>query len=433
MDDAFERRPHTDRVIAHLEALERGDIEKLMVFIPPQYGKSYLCSERFPTYALGRKPKRRMILISHTASLALEFGRTARALMLDPAYPFDTRLQPDSKAVGLWHTTAGGSMLSIGMGGALAGHAAEILGIDDPFSGPQDADSPAIQKHHWDFYTTVAQRRLQRKGLEYLLTTRWNERDLAGMILNSKAAIKWTILRLPAINENGSRLWPEGPAIPDTSLGEISTRHFQAIFMQDPQPDTGTVFRREWFEGAPRWTTWPEGLTTASGLDGASKPDASDSTEDHDWSAYVLWGTDGTRYFLRSGWHGKYEYPDLRGRCIGSFVTDKPDIAAVEDAASGTPLIQELRRSGVPLVAVPPRGSKELRAKSITPLFEAGLVVFPGDEVLAKEGRTWFDEYVTQHLRFGTGGAHDDYVDADYVALDRLQQRSEFSFASVRR
>lgn len=427
MDDSFVLWPHTKQIVEHLEALERREIQKLMLFVPIQHGKSYLASQRFPTWYLGRHPKHRIILASHTADLAHGFARQARTLMQDNAYPFPVKLAQDSTAVAMWHTQEGGYLKSIGVGGALSGYSAEILGIDDPFKGSETADSPAFQDSAWTWYTTIAQRRLQRNGLEYMLTTRWNERDLAGMILSTPAAKQWTILRLPVYDANGTVLWPEGPEIPKVELGQISSRHFQAIYMQDPQPDEGIIFKREWIANAPRWSAanppaW-ESMTSCSYLDGAGKPDKTVS-QDHDFSAYVVWYSDGHQYYLRNGWHGKYDYPDLKAKALASYHTDRPSIAAVEDASSGTPLIQEMRRSGIPLSSDIPRGDKVLRAKSVTPLFEAGMIVLPED------GPEWFDEWVAQHLRFGAGGAHDDYVDTDQ-ALIRLQTKTTYAFAKL--
>src|SRR6266481_5711272 len=132
------------RIIAEqLERIERGEIDRLMLLVPPRHGKSELASRRFPAWYLGRHPDQHFISASASFALAEDFGRDVRNLMKSEEYAqvFDVQLAEDSQARGRWSTAQGGSYYAVGVGGALYGRGAHIAQIDDPFSSMTDARS----------------------------------------------------------------------------------------------------------------------------------------------------------------------------------------------------------------------------------------------------------------------------------------------------
>lgn len=446
MDPTYIRTRHTAKMVEHLQALADGEIRKLMIFMPPRYGKTYHASERFPAFFEGINGGTvDVILGSYTIDRARESSRKARGLLREPLWPFpNVRLDPFSQAVAEWRTSAGGIVKSAGVGGSMTGFGAHLLAVDDPVKDREEADSELKRNRAWDWYTEVARTRLMRNARELFMMTRWHEDDLAGRILNSLGADEWTVLTLPVFaicpacgkydgscghddvdeigRKPGERLAPElGLPIPSVEKAQISPRGFSALYMQRPQAADGSIFKKAWFQNRYRLGALPDMVRRVAWLDGAWK----DGVQ-NDRSALALWGVDdaGKKYLL-DAWAGRIEYPDLRSLVIEWYEYNRPDVLLVEDAASGTPLVQELRRStNIPIIAIPPKGSKVARAEAVTPQFAANLVLLP-------ESAPWLEDWIDEHLRFPVG-THDDFVDTTSGALGYLVGDAGYSFGSLR-
>ena len=193
-----------------LEAVERGEIDRLMINMPPRHGKSELASRRFPAWFLGRHPNKSVIAASYNSDLAADFGRQVRNIVAAREYAnlFETKLAEDSRAANRWNTDAGGSYVAAGVGTAITGGGADILLIDDPVKDREEADSEIQRQKVWDWYTSTAYTRLAPGGRIIVIQTRWHEDDLSGRLLveQAKGGDKWEILELPAITSDGR--WP---------------------------------------------------------------------------------------------------------------------------------------------------------------------------------------------------------------------------------
>jgi hypothetical protein len=204
--------PHR-QIAEQLERVLRGEIDRLMLLVPPRHGKSELASRRFPAYYLGRFPDRHFISASASFALAEDFGRDVRNLMRSEEYAqvFDTGLAEDSQAKGRWTTQAGGSYFATGVGGALYGRGAHIALIDDPFSSMADARSEPIRRELHAWYTGTLYNRLERKGAIVIIGHRTHQDDLQGRLLAQQAAggDKWEVVELKALSPSGEALWPE--------------------------------------------------------------------------------------------------------------------------------------------------------------------------------------------------------------------------------
>lgn len=425
MDPTYERSRHADLLIEHLEAVERGDIKRLAVFMPPRHSKTYHVSERFPAWFLGRNPTRRVIIASYGSELAEGSSRKVRNLMRDERWPFaGVGVADDSAAVNKWATTSGGEVIAAGVGGAMTGFGADVLIIDDPVKGRAEADSETYRESTWAWYLEVARTRLMPGGRIVLCQTRWHEDDLAGRILSSGSSSGWTVLNLPALAEDedalgrtaGAPLWPEwydGPALDEIRAdltSEQGARGWLALYQQRPTADEGGMFKRAWF--ARRWTqdALPTMLFTVLAVDAAYKTGVH-----NDPSALHLWGTDGTDYYLLDEWRGRWEFPELRQAILSAATERRPNLVLIEDTAAGQSAIQELRRgTSLPIVAHKVTASKEARAAAVSPLCEAGKVVLP-------KAAGWVGEWIDEHAAF-PAGRHDDRVDNTSAALARLAQ-----------
>lgn len=254
-----------------------------MIFMPPRHGKSELASRRFPAWFLGNHPDKSIIGASYGSDLAGDFGRDVRNIVGDPSYNnlFDTQLAQDSKAAGRWHTDKKGGYVAAGVGTAITGRGAHVLLIDDPFKDRESADSEIIREKAYKWYLSTAYTRLEGtvtdedpdelwrnpmqtikdglvepfEGAVVLIQTRWHEDDLAGRLLADMeaGADQWEILSLPAINDSGEALWPAKYPIDrlekiKKTLTRQSPREWESLYQQNPVPDEGTFFKREWFK-----------------------------------------------------------------------------------------------------------------------------------------------------------------------------------------
>ncbi len=291
---------HQTRLDAHLEAVERGDIDRLMVFMPPRHGKSEKSSKRFPAWYLGRNPKRQIIAASYNSDLATDFGREVRNIMASPeygdVYPA-VSLRQDSRAADRMNTSAGGAYFAVGVGTATTGRGAHLGLIDDPFKDREDADSQLQRDKVWNWYRSTFYTRLMPGGAIVLVQTRWHEDDLAGRLLEQNAD-EWTVLNLPAIDEVGEALWPEWYDIAalERIKATIGPREWSALYQQKPQPDEGTFFQRAWFK---QWETLPDlryyGTSDYAVTDGGG-----------DYTVHRIWGIDAAGAIYRvDGWRGQ--------------------------------------------------------------------------------------------------------------------------------
>lgn len=296
----YQRAQHHEQIAAKLEAVERGEIDRLMIFMPPRHGKSELASKRFPAWCLGRNPQRQIIAASYNSDLANDFGRNVRNLVAEPefgqVFP-NVTLAADSQAANRMNTNRGGAYVAAGVGTAVTGRGAHIALIDDPFKDREEADSERRRDVVWDWYRSTLYTRLMPGGAIVLIQTRWHEDDLAGRILEQEAD-QWDVLELPAIGNDGKALWPEW--YDEEALGRIKAtvgpREWSALYQQRPQPDEGTFFQRAWFK---QWEKLPAlryyGTSDYAVTDGGG-----------DYTVHRVWGIDAKGDVYRvAGWRGQ--------------------------------------------------------------------------------------------------------------------------------
>lgn len=264
-----------------LDAVFRGEIKKLAIFIPPQHGKSELASRLFPTYVLGRDPTKKIALTSYGATLSEEFSRKVQEYFSSDEFGVlfpNLRLPSRGEAVrtgslielmerqpsGRWRK-ADGRVIAVGIGGGITGKTVDIGIIDDPIKGREAADSVSIRDHAWNWYIDELRTRLHNDASTILIQTRWHEDDVAGRALSidgfkSESNPKgWDVVILPAIKtsdvrdydprEEGDALWPERHNL--ERILEIKTQSivtFDSLYQQDPKPNKETLIYPDWKE-----------------------------------------------------------------------------------------------------------------------------------------------------------------------------------------
>jgi len=209
---------HHKRMAEAFERVANGKCKRLIINMPPRHTKSEFASYLLPAWFLGKFPHKKVIQASHTAELAVGFGRKVRNLVDSEVYNNifpDLHLQADSKAAGRWNTSKGGDYFAIGVGGAVTGKGADVLIIDDPHSEQEAAmaaSNPDVYDKVYEWYTSGPRQRLQPGGAIVVVMTRWSQRDLTGQVLKASAARngeEWEVIEFPAILPSGNPLWPQ--------------------------------------------------------------------------------------------------------------------------------------------------------------------------------------------------------------------------------
>ena len=248
---------HHRRLAKLFEEVAAGKKKRVIVNIAPRHGKSELISYLAPAWFLGKFPHKKVIMASHTADLAVNFGRRVRNLVSSDSYKDifpQVELQADSKSASRWGTNFNGEYFAIGVGGALAGRGADLFIIDDPHS-EQDAKQgrPEVFLPAWEWFQSGPIQRLMPGGAIIVVMTRWSKLDLTGQIIDQMTkepdVEPWEVVEFPAIL-NDKSLWPEFWDINEllAKKAGMDPRYWQAQYMQNPVSEEGALIKREWWQ-----------------------------------------------------------------------------------------------------------------------------------------------------------------------------------------
>jgi predicted phage terminase large subunit-like protein len=403
--------------------IAQGKLKRLIVCLPPRHSKSEFASTYFPSWMMGRRPDLKIIQTTHTAELAVRFGRKVRNLIDSDDYSQifpDVKLQSDNKSAGRWTTNHEGESFYAGVGGAITGRGADLLIIDDPHS-EQDALSPTAMESAYDWYTSGPRQRLQPGGIIIIVMTRWSTKDLVGKVLKKQGdehADQWEVVEFPAIMpESDTPLWPEFWKKEEllSVKASLPISKWNSQWMQNPTAEAGSIVKREWwrrweYEHVPAYEYVIQSYDTAF-----SKKETADYSAITTWAIFTPPNSDAEQIILLDAKRVRLDFPELKKLAYEEYKYWEPDCVLIEAKASGTPLTQELRRMGIPVTAyTPSRGQDKIaRMNSVAPIFESGMVWAP-DEVFA-------DEVIEEMASFPFG-EHDDYCDSSTMALMRFRQ-----------
>lgn len=404
---AYVAAPHHRLIAEKLEAVERGEIKRLMILMPPRHGKSELASRRFPAWFIGRNAGKQIIAASYNSDLANDFGREVRNIVGSPEFValFDAALSEDSRAANRWHTNEGGMYVAAGVGTAVTGRGADILLIDDPFKDREEADSELRRQRVWDWYTSTAYTRLMPGGAIVLINTRWHDDDLSGRLIEAQGdgGDQWDILSLPAINEQEEALWPEWYSIDrlEQIRAVLPARDWNSLYQQNPIPDEGEYFKGAWFG---EYETLPTGLRMYGASDYAVTDGAGDYTE------HGVAGVDASGNLYIADWWRKQSTSDV-------WIDAKCDLVIKHEPHCWFGESGVIRRSVEPFLMARMQereaycriewlasiADKPTRARSIQAKASMGKVFLP-------KNAPWKAELLSQLMRF-PAGKYDDGVD----------------------
>jgi predicted phage terminase large subunit-like protein len=416
--------PHHARLAAIFEDIAAGKKKRVIVNIAPRHGKSELISYLAPAWFLGNFPHKKVIMASHTADLAVNFGRRVRNLVGSDLYHDifpQVELQADSKSASRWGTNFNGEYFAIGVGGALAGRGADLFIIDDPHSEQEAKQNlPQVFEPAWEWFQSGPIQRLMPGGAIIVVMTRWSKLDLTGQIvdhmLKNDDSDEWEIVEFPAIL-NEKPLWPDFWSIEEllAKKASMDVRYWQAQYMQEPTSEEGALVKREW------WNVWDQDNPPTCNFIIMSLDAAQEKSNRSDYNALTTWGiflnenTKAQNIILLNAIKERMEYPELKEMVLEQYKEWKPDSFIVEKKSNGAVLYQEMRRMGVPLMEFTPgKGQDKIsRVNAVTDLFRSGMVWAPD--------RRWAREVIEECNDF-PAGKNDDLVDSMSLALIRFRQ-----------
>jgi predicted phage terminase large subunit-like protein len=420
---------HHIKMARAFERVAKGELKRLIINMPPRHTKSEFASYLLPAWFLGNFPHKKVIQTSHTAELAVGFGRKVRNLVDQDVYKDifpSVELQSDSKAAGRWNTSKGGDYFAIGVGGAVTGKGADILIIDDPHSEQEAAlaeVNPEIYDKTYEWYTSGPRQRLQPGGAIVIVMTRWSKKDLTGQVLKAAAqrsGEEWEVIEFPAILPSGNPLWPEFWSIKELEAlhTELPNQKWMAQYMQNPTSESAAIVKREW------WQIWEHDSPPSCEFVLQSWDTAFEKHNRADYSACTTWGVFyqedkggimQANIILLNAFRRRMEFPELKKQAVEEFREWDPDSIIIEKKATGAPLIYEMRAMGIPVQEfTPSKGNDKIsRLNAVSDLFASGRVWVPSTH--------WAEEVVDEVASF-PGGDHDDYVDSVSMAMMRFRK-----------
>lgn len=415
----YDPAPHHELLIEELEALERGDADTLLVFMPPGSAKSTYVNFLFPAWFVARNPTLNIITASHSSELAERWGRKTRNLLMMSSALLAVTISADSQAAYRWATTEGGEYYAVGVGVGIAGFRADLGIIDDPFGSREDAESKNTRQKRWDWYIDDFSARLKPGARRVIMHTRWHDDDLAGRIMRQLDSLgrKYRVLSLPAeagVNdplgrEPGQLLWDEPGgydygAFLRARKAESDPRTWASLYQQNPVPDEGDYFRADWLKSYDKQPA-RDTMRIYGGSDYAVTADGGDFT------CHIVVGLDPDgRMYLLDLWRKQAASDEWVESFCDLVLKWKPMSWAEEQGQikSGVgPFLERRirdRKAYVVREQFPTRGDKAVRAQSIR-----GRMASEGLYVPANA--SWRNEFEAELLRF-PAGVHDDQVDA---------------------
>lgn len=411
---------HIDAIAHHLECVERGEINRLTIALPPRHLKSHCASVAFPAWVLGRDPSKRIVAASYAAGLAEGFSMQTRKIMSQPWYRRvfpETIFDPKRNTLEEIRTTRHGCRIATSVGGALTGMGGNIVIVDDPLkAGESLSEAARTSARNW--FTTTLMTRLNNPKTDaiVLVSQRLHVDDLIGL---TKEQGGWVHLDLPATaieyqkiplaksgvwrRQPGNILQPErvGKAELKQFRRDLGGPNYEAQFQQQPVPLEGNLVKMAWFKRYDEPPPHEQFEIMVQSWDTAMVPG-----EGNDYSVCTTWGILGRRFYLLHLFREQLNYPDLRRTVIKLKQKFQVPMVIVESAGSGIQLYQDIDSLAGErwIYNLKPDGDKVSRLAHQSAKIEEGLVYLP-------ENAPWLPAFVSELSAF-PNSKHDDQVDS---------------------
>lgn len=442
LDRGTIQTPALQLIDERLAAVAAGDVERQQINMPPQEGKSQRTSIWFPLWLLHRNPNLRIAIVSNGFELAQTFGESIRDKLaahpeLGLTLSKSTAKKHEFKILGY-----DGGVVCVGIEGSLTGKPVDVLIIDDPYKDEKQADSKAWRQTVRNFWQSVALTRLAPGAPVVIVQTRWRKDDLSGW-LREEYPEEWEVLNIAAQAIDSTQLPEDDPdhGMPDPlgrepgefmesarrrtvkdwlkKIREVGSRVWTAMYQGRPSPVEGGILKRDWWQQytEPLWLDRDDGTRIVTGFDDVlmSWDMAFKDTDSSDFVVGQVWGRRGVDAYLLEQVRGRWDFVETCNQVERlAAVWPQAVLKIVEDKANGTAVIASLKHRIAGIVPEEPQGSKEARARAVSPLVEAKNVYLPAPGIAP-----WVGALIEECAGFPTA-TNDDQVDALTQALNRL-------------
>jgi predicted phage terminase large subunit-like protein len=442
----YEVNWHHALVCDALDRFVAGQIRRLMLFMPPQNGKSELVSRRLPAFILGRNPDAKLIACSYSADLASQMNRDVQRIIDSPEYArvfsdttlFGSHVRSSSKGSYLRNSDIfevvghEGRYKGAGVGGPITGFGFDIGIIDDPTKNREEADSQVYRERLWEWYTSTFYSRMRKGALSSILITltRWHEDGIEARLLKlaqeNQDADQWEVISLPAIaeepqppdrREEGEPLWPSRFPLAFLKAVQAQNPHdFAALYQQRPVPREGNLFKWAWFDDK-YVDALPAGATFVRYWDNAGTEGGGA------YSCGVLLARSGARFYVVDVVRGQWSAGEREAVKKATAKSDQQKYGHVqiwqeqEPGSGGKESAEATQRNlaGYSIHAERVTGDKVTRAEPFAAQCEAGNVYILKDT----PEKRWNSDYL-QELTSFPSGKFKDQVDGSSGSFNKL-------------
>ena len=419
------RAAHLRTIAGLLERVERGEVDRLIISVPPRHWKSSL-SAKFMSWYLGRNPRKSIIAASYALSLSEKFSSEVRdTIEHNERYKslFDVSIARGSNRVDDWKLRTGvrSSFRAVGVGGGITGHGGHLIIIDDPIADHEAAQSQTQREKLWDWYRQVLRTRLEPGGAIVLIQTRWHEDDLAGRLIRAEqdeGGEHWHVVNIPAQDEQGRYLWTDRYSAEEyerikASVGDYGWR---ALYQGQPSQQAGNLIKREWFEYVPQLPIGAEWKVRAWDVAFSEKQT---QKSDPDYTATVAGVVHNDVLYLGEPRLFRKSIEDTVTEIVSGKVAEPRVRYGMGSVAIKASIVKALNAAGFSIEEYKEAGDKLSRATGWINKASQGRVKLVGTE------KEW-EQFTAQWWSFPTG-AHDDSVDA----VSGVAAMLNFVFAST--
>lgn len=418
----FKVAPHFVKMADTLMKVINGEITRLIINIPPRYGKTELAVKNFIAYGLAINPSSKFIHLSYSDTLALDNSSQAKEYIEHEAFQrfWKMNLKKDAQGKQKWFNEFGGGVYATASGGAITGFGAGVTDsnkfagaiiIDDPLK-PDDAFSEVKRKAVNDrFNNTIRSRVNDRNTPIIVIMQRLHEDDMSGFLLDGGSGEEWHHLCLSAVTEDNKALWEDKHTLEELmQIKNANAYTFAGQYMQTPAPDEGGEWKKDWFNIVNK-NDLPNDIKWCLYIDGAYTKDTA-----NDPTGLLIAGRSGSDLYIYSALDKYMELPALT-KFIPTYLSSLPirvDLTLVEPKASGKSIKQVLqlnaRMNISEIKSDMVQMSKIERARTVSPFIEGGRIYLVQDK--------WNDVYLNQIATF-PNAKHDEYIDLTSYAIDR--------------
>lgn len=422
--------PHFVLIAEALTKVYNGQTKRLIINIPPRYGKTELAVKCFIAWCLAKNPQSKFIHLSYSDDLALDNSSQTKEYIESDAFQslWQMELKKDAQGKKKWFNNYGGGVYASASGGAITGFGAGVaeqktfsgaIIIDDPLK-PDDANSEVKRKAVNERYNNTIRSRVNDRDTPIIvIMQRLHEEDMSGFLLAGGSGEDWEHLCLPALNEFNEPLYPEKHTFEELEqIRQANRYNFAGQYMQTPSPEEGGEWRKNWFTIVKKQEL-PTAIRWEMIIDGAYTKDTK-----NDPTGIQILGKFNNDIYIYSSIDKYLEMPELL-----KFITEHINSIGlpistilIEPKASGKSLVQLLKNQTRFNIAEIDgeflRMSKIERARASSPYVEGG-------RIFLVDGN--WNEHFLHQISIFPNGKHDEHIDMTCYAIERNLIKKTYS------